>query len=92
MEDDARLVHHSTYKLVPQEWLGEQFFNDAARLKAKNERAYRHEYLGEVTGTGGAVFDNVEDMRMTDKQIAQFDHIYQGFSNTWIKPWFMAIS
>ena len=78
MEDDARLVHHSTYKLVPQEWLGEQFFNDAARLKAKNERAYRHEYLGEVTGTGGAVFDNVEDMRMTDKQIAQFDHIYQG--------------
>lgn len=78
VDDDTRLVHHSTYQTVPEEWLGEQFFNDAARLKEKNEQAYRHEYLGEVTGTGGAVFDNVEDKRLSDDDIATFDHLYHG--------------
>lgn len=78
LDDDTRLVHHSTYETVPDEWLGEQFFNDAARLKEKNEQAYRHEYLGEVTGTGGAVFDNVEDKRLSDNDIAAFDHLYHG--------------
>ena len=78
LDDDTRLVHHSTYQTVPEEWLGEQFFNDAARLKEKNEQAYRHEYLGEVTGTGGAVFDNVEDKRLSDDDIATFDHLYHG--------------
>lgn len=78
LDDDTRLVHHSTYQTVPEEWLGEQFFNDAARLKEKNEQAYRHEYLGEVTGTGGAVFDNVEDKRLSDDDIAAFDHLYHG--------------
>lgn len=78
LDDDTRLVHHSTYQTVPEEWLGEQFFNDAARLKEKNEQAYRHEYLGEVTGTGGAVFDNVEDIRLSDDDIAAFDHLYHG--------------
>ena len=78
LDDDTRLVHHSTYQTVPEEWLGEQFFNDAVRLKEKNEQAYRHEYLGEVTGTGGAVFDNVEDKRLSDDDIAAFDHLYHG--------------
>ncbi|WP_026765575.1 PBSX family phage terminase large subunit [Selenomonas ruminantium] len=78
LEDADRLVHHSDFRGVPREWLGEQFFAEAEKLKVKNLRSYEHEYLGHVTGTGGAVFDNVEDMRMTDKQIAQFDHIYQG--------------
>ena len=78
LDDDTRLVHHSTYQTVPEEWLGEQFFNDAARLKEKNEQAYRHEYLGEVTGTGGAVFDNVKDKHLSDDDIAAFDHLYHG--------------
>jgi PBSX family phage terminase large subunit len=78
LDDTARMVHHSTFEMVPQDWLGEQFFKDAARLKEKNEQAYRHEYLGEVTGTGGAVFDNVEDKRLSDDDIAAFDHLYHG--------------
>ena len=77
-DDPDRLVHHTTYLDVPREWLGEQFFADADKLKAKSEQLYRHEYLGEVTGTGGSVFDNVEDMQMTDEQIAEFDHLYYG--------------
>lgn len=77
-DDPDRLVHHSTYLGVPREWLGERFFEDAEKLKAKNEMAYRHEYLGEVTGTGGAVFENVEDMAMTDDMVHDFDRLYYG--------------
>ena len=50
-----RLVHSSTYLDVPVEWLGEQFIIEAEELKKTNELAYRNEYLGEPTGTGGAV-------------------------------------
>ena len=77
-DDPDRLVHHSTYLGVPREWLGDRFFEDAEKLKARNETAYRHEYLGEVTGTGGAVFENVEDMAMSDEMISQFDRRYYG--------------
>lgn len=77
-EDPDRLVHHSTYLGVPREWLGDRFFEDAEKLKARNETAYRHEYLGEVTGTGGAVFENVEDMAMSDELVGNFDRLYYG--------------
>lgn len=77
-DDPDRLVHHSTYLGVPREWLGERFFEDAEKLKIKNEMAYRHEYLGEVTGTGSAVFENVEDMGMSDELVGNFDRLYYG--------------
>lgn len=77
-DDPDRLVHHSTYLGVPREWLGGRFFEDAEKLKARNETAYRHEYLGEVTGTGGAVFENVEDMAMNDEFVGNFDKLYYG--------------
>lgn len=77
-DDPDRLVHHSTYLGVPREWLGERFFEDAEKLKAKNEMAYRHEYLGEVTGTGGAVFENVDDMAMSNELVGNFDRLYYG--------------
>ena len=73
-----RIVHRSTYLDVPQAWLGEQFIAEAERLRDKNETLYRHEYLGEVTGTGGSVFDNVEDMEMSDSDVALFDRLYHG--------------
>lgn len=77
-DDPDRLVHHSTYLGVPREWLGGRFFEDAEKLKIKNEMAYRHEYLGEVTGTGGAVFENVEDMAMSNELVGNFDRLYYG--------------
>lgn len=76
-EDVDRLYHHSDYRGVPREWLGPQFFEDAEKLKIRNERAYRHEYLGEVTGTGGSVFENVEDKDMTEL-IPLFDKLHYG--------------
>ncbi|MEG1186078.1 MAG: PBSX family phage terminase large subunit, partial [Eubacterium sp.] len=54
------LVHHSTFKTTPRHWLGEKFISDAEYLKGINPRAYKHEYLGVPTGTGGNVFENVK--------------------------------
>ena len=62
-DEPDKIVNHSSYLTVPREWLGEQFILEAEKLKNKNYDRYRHEYLGEVTGNGGNVFDNVEDIR-----------------------------
>ena len=78
-----RLCHKSTYLEAPQEWLGAQFLAEAEHLKATDERAYRHEYLGEAVGTGGNVFENLELREITDKEFASFDHIYQGVDWGW---------
>ena len=73
LDQPDRLVHHSDYRQVPADWLGAQFLEDADRLRQRNERAYRHEYLGEVTGTGGTVFENVQERRLTDEEVSHFD-------------------
>jgi PBSX family phage terminase large subunit len=73
-----RLTHHSTYLSVPREWLGEQFIIEAETLKANNETAYNHEYLGEVTGTGGEVFANVQLRPISDAEISEFEVIRRG--------------
>lgn len=83
IERADRLVHSSDYRTVPMEWLGEQFFDEAEHLKATNEKAYRHEYLGEAVGTGGAVFEFLKFDTITDEQIKTFDRIYQGVDWGW---------
>lgn len=81
-------VHHSTYLDVPQEWLGEQFITEAEMLYELNEKAYKHEYLGEVTGTGGTVFENVRVQEMTEEEVQTFDRIYSGVDWGWFPdPW-----
>ena len=69
---DNTLVVRNTYLDVPQEWLGQEFFNEAEELKEINPRAYAHEYMGIATGTGGDVFQNVADMDM-DEPVPQYD-------------------
>ena len=78
IERADRLVHSSDYRTVPMEWLGEQFFDEAEHLKATNEKAYRHEYLGEAVGTGGAVFEFLEFRTITDEEIIRMDRIFNG--------------
>lgn len=75
---DDTVCSHSTYLTVPKDWLGEKFFKEATELKKANRMKYRHEYLGEATGTGGKVFDNVIIREITDAEIAVFDKIKQG--------------
>ena len=82
-ERTDRMCHKSTYLQAPPEWLGEQFLAEADHLKATDERAYQHEYLGIPVGTGGNVFDNLELREITDEEMLHFDHIYQGVDYGW---------
>ena len=78
-----RLCHKSTYLQAPPEWLGQQFIDEAEHLKATDERAYQHEYLGIPVGTGGNVFENLELREITDEEMSRFDQIYQGVDYGW---------
>ena len=46
-ETSDRLFHHSTYKDVPESWLGKQFFIEAEHLKNTDFERYKNQYLGE---------------------------------------------
>lgn len=78
LTQDSRLIHHSDYRQVPVEWLGEQFILEAEHLKKVKVEAYNHEYLGEVTGTGGEVFNNVIIREITKSEIDIFDNVKRG--------------
>lgn len=78
-----RLCHKSTYLQAPPDWLGEQFLAEAEHLKATDDRAYQHEYLGIPVGTGGNVFENLELREITDEEMSHFDQIYQGVDYGW---------
>lgn len=81
-----RLVHKSTYLDVigeHREWLGESFISEAEAVKATNERAYRNEYMGEVTGTGGTVFDNLVLREISADEIGGFSAVYAGMDFGW---------
>lgn len=75
---EDRLVHHSTYKEMPEEWLGSQFLAEAEYIRKRHPETYRHEYLGEVTGGGGEVFRNLTLREIADEEIAAFDRISRG--------------
>lgn len=67
-EKPGRLVHHSSYLQAPEAWLGERFICEANQLREQNELAWRHEYMGEATGTGGSVFSNLEIRAITAEE------------------------
>lgn len=71
-------VFHSYYYNVPVEWLGQRFFDRAEEFKQRKPLYYKNNYLGEVTGTGGGVFDNVEEREITDSEIATFGELHHG--------------
>jgi len=74
----GKKVYSSTYKTVPKEWLGEQFFIEAEHLKNTDRIAYEHEYLGKVTGSGGEVFRNIEIRKISNEEIKNFDRVSRG--------------
>lgn len=81
-----RYVHSSTYLDIAYdhpEWLGEAFIKDATVLASTNERAYRNEYLGEVTGNGGNIFENVEVRDITQEELDTIGSFYQGVDWGW---------
>lgn len=63
---------------MPPKWLGEAFIAEAEHLRERQPERYRHEYLGEVTGTGTEVFTNLLSREITGAEIAEFDNIRRG--------------
>lgn len=78
MNDPQTLVCHSYYYNVPIEWLGSRFFERAEWFKEHKPKYYANNYLGEVTGTGGAIFENLELRDITDKEIEAMPYFYHG--------------
>ena len=74
LEKEGKYIHSSTYLEVPEEWIGKEFIIEAERLKRTNEIAYRNEYLGEVTGTGGAIFTNLDIREIPVEELVVFDN------------------
>lgn len=84
----GQVKHHSTYLETPPEWLGPRFIADAEHLKALRPMAYRNEYLGEVTGGGANVFENIQLRAITDEELGRFDRIYRGIDwGYYPDPW-----
>lgn len=85
------IVRRSSYLDVVDSrpgWLGALFVEEAEYLRETNERAWRWEYLGEVTGTGGAVFDNIVEARLTDARVRGFECVRNGVDWGWFPdPW-----
>lgn len=73
------LVVRNTYLDVPQEWVGQQFIEEAEFLKDINPKAYEHEYMGVAIGTGGDVFTNVQEMDM--EQLVEVEPHDDGYGN-----------
>lgn len=73
-----KLQHHSTYLEAPREWLGSPFINEAEELKNSKPEAYRHEYLGEITGTGTEVFGNLAIRRISEEEMKHFTNVSRG--------------
>lgn len=79
----GRYTHKSNYLDIPPEWLGADFIAEAEKLKTSNERAYRHMYLGEITGTGGNVFENLIIRNISADEIKTFGNVYSGLDWGW---------
>jgi len=79
----GKLVHHSTYLTTPPEWLGQRFLGDAEHLKETNDTAFRHEYLGEVVGSGTQVFENIRLEKITEDRLSKYDYRYFGQDWGW---------
>lgn len=76
--DPQTLVCHSYYYNVPTEWLGKRFFERAEWFKEHKPKYYANNYLGEVTGTGGAIFENLELRDITEDEVDAMPYFYHG--------------
>lgn len=78
LKEPGKLVHHSSYLDVPEEFIGKRFIEQAEQLKAINAKAYANEYMGEEAGLTGTVFENVVAQSITYEDRLQLKWIRCG--------------
>lgn len=74
MSKEGTKVFHSYYYNVPVKWLGQRFFDRADWFKHNKPMYYSNNYMGEVTGTGGTIFENLEFRTITDEELKTIDN------------------
>ena len=79
-------ICHSYYYNVPVKWLGKRFFERAEWVRIHKPLYYKNNYLGEVTGTGGGIFDNLEIRKISDEELMTFDLINHGLDFGYTHP------
>lgn len=72
-ETTQTYVCHSYYYNVPKSWLGETFFKNAEWNKINRPEYYKNNYLGIPVGTGGAIFENLEERKISKEEIDSFE-------------------
>ena len=77
-KDERSLTFRTDYRMIPAEWLGDLFLDEADRLREINPKAYEHEFLGLPVGNGSEVFPNLEIRTITDEEIRIHNYIFQG--------------
>lgn len=75
---ENRFVHYSTIYDAPVEWVGSAAIEEAEYLKETNPRLWANEIMGECTGSGLNVFENLKNIELTDEQIGKFDYFFHG--------------
>lgn len=77
--DPRALTLRTTFRDVPQSWLGPDFILEAERLKEINPTAYENEYEGLACGDGAEIFgDNLLVREITDDELQHLDYIHAG--------------
>jgi PBSX family phage terminase large subunit len=79
-------ICHSYYYNVPVKWLGKRFFERAEWFRIRKPLYYKNNYLGEVTGTGGGIFDNLEIRKISDEELMTFDTVNHGLDFGYTHP------
>jgi phage terminase large subunit len=88
IDKPGRIVVRSTYLDVPRAWLSDAAIEEAEWLKNTNPRLYANEYMGECTGNGLDVFENLKEVELTDKEIGAFDYFFHGIDwGYYPDPW-----
>ena len=98
VEKPGRVVHHSTYLDVPEDWLGEEFITDAEWLRENNPLAYDHEYGGIAVGLHESIIFGSKCVVKTFTPEPDWDGPYLGadwgFANdpsTLVKCWIKSL-
>lgn len=79
-------IYHSYYYNVPIKWLGKRFFERAEWFKTNKPLYYKNNYLGEVTGTGGGIFENIEVRNISDQEIENMSFFNYGLDFGFTHP------
>lgn len=86
LNKERTYVCHSYYYNVPIKWLGKRFFERAEWFRVHKPLYYANNYLGEVTGTGGGIFDNVESRQISQEEIDSFPTLNNGLDFGFTHP------